>query len=108
MNSVILTGRVVKDAEMHTTETGKKFCVVSFAIREDRKPETVETTFVDLLLWEKRAEALAKYLTKGKFILVTGRLSIRKTKTDDKTYVNPAVIVDELEFLEKKDKTIDF
>lgn len=102
MNNIIISGNVVRDAELRATTTGKQVCDVRFAIREDRKPDTAETTFVDLTIWGERAEKLAQHLTKGKALLVQGRLEVRDTTKDDKKYRSVKVVVNELEFLDKK------
>ncbi|MEW6687147.1 MAG: single-stranded DNA-binding protein [Candidatus Edwardsbacteria bacterium] len=106
MNNVVLTGNIVRDAVLRETTTGKQVCDVRFAVREDRKPDSVETTFVDLTIWGERAEKLAPHLTRGKALAVSGRLEIRTNTKGDKTYKDVKVVVNELEFLSKKEKGV--
>lgn len=102
MNLVIFSGNLAKDAKIVSTSTGKQFCVTTLALREDLKPEDKPAVFVDIIIWGERAQKLAKYLTKGKAISITGRLEIIKTQKNNHTYVTPRVVVETLEFLGKK------
>lgn len=102
MNLVIFSGNLAKDAKVVTTSTGKQFCVTTLALREDLRPEEKPAVFIDLIIWGERAEKLAKHLTKGRAISVTGRLEIIKTQKNNNTYISPRVVVDTLEFLGKK------
>lgn len=102
MNLVIFSGNLAKDAKVVTTSTGKQFCVTTLALREDLRPEDKPAVFVDIIIWGERAEKLAKYLTKGKAISVTGRLELIKTQKNNNIYVTPRVVVDTLEFLGRK------
>ncbi|MEW6557672.1 MAG: single-stranded DNA-binding protein [Elusimicrobiota bacterium] len=106
MNNIVLTGNIVRDAELRATQSGKQVCDVRFAVREDRAPENAETVFLDLVIWGERAEKLAPHLTKGKALAVSGRLSIRTNTKGDKTYKDVRVVVNELEFLSKKEKGV--
>lgn len=71
-------------------------------MREDRKPKEKESVFLDLVIWGKRAEGLGPHLTKGKSLLVNGRLEIKTRKAETKTFVDTRVVVNEVEFLGKK------
>jgi len=105
MNLSIISGRLTKDAKLLFTSSGKSCCVSSIAVREDRKPDEKESTFVDFIIWGPRAEKLSPMLTKGKPISITGRLEINRSKKDDKTYINPRIVVETLEFLSRKKGT---
>lgn len=102
MNLVIFSGNLAKDAKIVTTSTGKQFCVTTLALREDLRPENRPPVFIDIIIWGERAEKLAKYLTKGKAISVTGRLEITKTQKNGNLYISPRVVVETLEFLGRK------
>ena len=66
------------------------------------RPENKPPVFVDIIIWGERASKLAKYLTKGKAISVTGRLEIIKTQKNEYIYTTPRVVVETLEFLGRK------
>ncbi len=106
MNLSIISGRLTKDAKLLFTSSGKTYCISSLAVREDRKPNEKQTTFVDFIIWGQRAERLCSMLTKGKPISITGRLEISRSTKNDKTYINPRIVVDTLEFLSRKETSV--
>jgi single-strand DNA-binding protein len=86
MNRVFLMGNLTRDPELRQIPSGKKVCEMGLAVGEryrNAAGETVETTcFVDLVAWDKQAEACAQYLKKGRPVLVEGRLQQDRWETD--------------------------
>ena len=81
MIAACVTGNLGRDAELNHTDSGA-LVVFSVASRRFAKG-TEETDWVDVALWGKRAEALAKHLTKGTKIAARGALGVRKYTTKD-------------------------
>ena len=77
MNLGIFIGRVGQDAELKYTTAGKPVCSFSMAIDngKDKEGEKRSPTWIKATLWEKRAEALQPYITKGKLVMVQGPVS---------------------------------
>lgn len=92
-NSVIITGNVVRDAELRYTSTQKP--VLGFTVACNRQGQDGQSAadFFPVVLWGKSAEALEKYLTKGKSVLVKGRLQTRsyESKTGEKRNVTEII-----------------
>lgn len=86
-NQVILTGNLTRDPEIRTLPSGRPICRLSLAVNESYKTDGGErkerATFVDIDFWDKAAETIAKFCTKGKPLLITGRL--RLDQWEDKT-----------------------
>ena len=80
INQVILMGRLTRDPETRSTSTGKT--VTSFSIAVDRATQDDQADFFDVTAWEKTGELVAQYLSKGRRVLVQGRL--RQDSWDDK------------------------
>lgn len=80
VNQVILMGRLTRDPEQRTTSTGK--IIVSFSIAVDRGGQDDTADFFNINAWEKLGELVMQYLTKGRRVLVQGRL--RQDRWDDK------------------------
>jgi single-strand DNA-binding protein len=80
INQVILLGRLTRDPEARTTSTGKT--VVSFSLAVDRQGSDDQADFFDITAWEKLGELVTQYLSKGRRVLVQGRL--RQDSWDDK------------------------
>jgi single-strand DNA-binding protein len=80
VNQVILLGRLTRDPEQRTTSTGK--LIVSFGMAVDRGGQDDAADFFNINAWEKLGELVMQYLTKGRRVLVQGRL--RQDRWDDK------------------------
>lgn len=80
INQVILLGRLTRDPEARTTPSGKT--VVSFGLAVDRGGQEDAADFFDITAWEKLGDLVSQYLSKGRRVLVQGRL--RQDSWDDK------------------------
>lgn len=107
MNRIILMGRLVKDPDVKVTTSGKTVCTFTLAV--DRpfagKDGKREADFVNIQTWNKTAETVGNYVSKGHRLLVEGRLQIRKYQ--DKQGQNRTVsevVADRVEFIERKEK----
>ena len=92
-NSVIITGNVTRDAELRYTSTQKPALGFTVACNRQGQDGQSAADFFPVVLWGKSAEALEKYLTKGKSVLVKGRLQTRsyESKTGEKRNVTEIV-----------------
>lgn len=80
-NKVILAGNLTRDPEVKYTTGGTATADLGLAVSRkwtDQKPNErkEETTFVDVTLWGRQAEIAGEYLTKGKAVLIEGRLQL--------------------------------
>ena len=98
MNKVILIGRLTADPELK--KTGSDTSVATFTVAINRNQEDAD--FINVVAWEKNAENVKKYLTKGNRVAVDGRIQTRSYETDGtKKYVTE-VVANSIEFLENK------
>lgn len=84
INSVVLIGRLTRDPEIRTTQTGKE--VANFSIAVDRRfkgQDGVEVDFFSVSCWGASASFVSQYLGKGRLVAVEGRLQSRKYTTQD-------------------------
>ncbi len=106
-NKVQLIGNLGQDPVVKTTESGKKLTRMNVATDEtylNAKGEKVtETQWHSVVAWGKTAEIAGKYLTKGKEVLIDGKLVSRSytDKEGNKRYTTD-VQVNELLILTKK------
>lgn len=109
MNLVTLIGRNTRDLELKQSKSGKGIVSFTLAVNKDFKNEdgTYDADFIDCVAFDKRAEAIAKYVHKGDRLAINGKISTRTyTKKDGSTAKAVEIIVDGFEFLEsKKEKT---
>ena len=106
MNKVQLMGRLTRDPELKATSTGKSYAnfTVACDYGKDKEGKSL-VNFIPCSAWDKRAEVIAKYFSKGQRILITdGMLMVRNYK-DPKTGENRTytyVDVRDFEFVETK------
>lgn len=108
MNKVQLMGRLTRDPELKATSTGKSYANFTVACDYGKdKDGNKLTNFIPCSAWDKKAEAIAKYFSKGQRILITeGVLMVRSYK-DPKTGENRTytyVEVRDFEFVETKNQ----
>lgn len=89
MNKVILCGNLGGDAELRFTQGGQPVSSMSVCTTEkwnDQQGKKQERSeWHSCVWWGKGAEALNKYLTKGKKVLVEGKIQTRSWEDKDGT-----------------------
>lgn len=101
MNKVFLIGRLTKDPELRHTGAGLAVCQITVAIsRRTGAGKDPETDFINVVVWDKQAENVARYLAKGRQVAVEGRIQTRNYDNNEgkKVYVTE-VIATNVEFL---------
>ena len=101
MNKVFLIGRLSRDPELRHTSSGTAVCQISVAIsRPVTQASEPQTDFINVVVWNKQAENVARYLSKGRQIAVEGRIQTRNYDNNEgkRTYVTE-VIASNVEFL---------
>lgn len=98
-NKTILIGRVTRDIELATTKSGHN--VVSFSLALNKRGKDDEAIFLDVVAWNKAAEILAQYGTKGKQLAIVGHLDVEKWEDKDtgKNRSKVVIVVDDFELL---------
>ena len=71
MNTVVISGNVVAEIPELRDAGEHKVVDIRVAVRGRGKDDT---TFIDVTLWNKTAETAKKFLDKGKFVIIEGRL----------------------------------
>lgn len=78
--------------------SGKAYARVGIAVNRPFSKEKDAVDFFNLVAWEKRAETMGKYLTKGSKIIVEGRLQTNSYEKDGVKHNVIDIIVDNFEF----------
>ena len=96
LNHITIMGRLTRDPELRRTGTG--IAVASFTVAVDRdfadkQTGQKETDFIDCIAWRQTGEFVSKYFTKGRMIVVSGRLQIRNWNDKDGNKRRSAEIV---------------
>ena len=106
LNHITLMGRLTRDPELRRTGSG--VAVASFTVAVDRDfggrdGGEKETDFIDCVAWRQTGEFVSKYFTKGRMIVVSGRLQIRSwTDKDGNKRRTAEVVADNVYFGDSK------
>ena len=103
INNITILGRMVANAEVRSTNSGKM--ITSFTVAVDNG-KGQEPAWLDCIAWEQRAKFIAEYFPKGRMIALEGRLQTR-TWTDKNGSKHKAteIIVNNVSFCGDKDNT---
>jgi single-strand DNA-binding protein len=83
-NTITLVGRLTKDPETKETSGG---IIAKFSVACDNDDKDKTTTFFNCTTFGKSAEFVAKYITKGRLVMVSGSIKSNQG-SDGKTYWN--------------------
>lgn len=104
MNRVIITGRMVRDPEARTTQSGVSQSTFDVAVqrRTKNKDGKYDADFLTVVAWRQTADFVNKYLGKGRMVAVKGSIQKRSYTAQDgsKRYVTE-IIADSVEGLDK-------
>ena len=95
MNSVSLIGRLVRDIDIKTTNTGK--AVTSFTVAVDRRGDGAD--FIRCVAYDKTAELLQRYVHKGQQVAIDGRLHTDSYEKDGRRVHTCEVITEHVDLI---------
>lgn len=86
LNRAVIMGRLVADPETRTV--GNDTMVTTFRVAVDRDFKNKQTgereaDFINVVAWRQAAEFVSRYFTKGRYIVVDGRLQSRNYNDRD-------------------------
>lgn len=98
INVLVIDGNTTSDAELRTTQSGKK--VLSFRIANNRRfGDSEQVNFLDCVVWgDERAEGLAPHIQKGTKLVLKGRLEYRQWERDGQKRSKHQMVVEEVTF----------
>lgn len=88
LNTVSIGGNLCRDAELRATASGMAVLTFSVAVNESRKNQKTGEyedypNYVDCTMFGRRAESVSRYLTKGTYVALTGRLHQNRWQNKD-------------------------
>ncbi len=107
INRVFVTGNLTRDAELMATQGGTQVLRFSVAVNDRRQNQQTGQwedypNFVDCVLFGTRAEAIARYLTKGTKVAVDGSLRYSSWERDGQRRSKLEVAVRDVEFMSRQ------
>ena len=102
MNSVNLIGNMTRECELRMTSTGKPVASFTLAVNIGYG-DNQQTSFINCVVWNKQAENLEKYTSKGSKLAVTGALRQRTYENANGQKINVVeVMCQSIEYLNTK------
>lgn len=104
-NKIILIGNLTKDPELRYTPQGTAVASFRIAVNSKIKQQGElkdETLFIGVVVFGKQAESAGQYLSKGRSVLVEGRLQERNWEKDGQKHSRMEVVASSVRFLSKK------
>ena len=85
LNQTVLVGRVARDIELKKIPGGASVATIVLAVDRDfvTKDGKRETDFINIEVWNNRAEYCARNIEKGRLISVTGSIKTNRYETKD-------------------------
>ncbi len=109
-NRVILVGNLTKDPELRYSPQGTPVATMRIAVNSRVKQGEEfkdETLFIDTIVFGKQAESVTQYLSKGRGVLVEGRLRERRWEYEGQQRSKFEVIANTVRFLPRRETTPD-
>lgn len=110
INSVSISGNLVRDIELRSTQGGTSIATFTVAVNDRKKdPQSGEwidvPNYIPCVMFGRRAESIGNFISKGSKVTVLGKLrwSQWQDKQTQKNRSKIEVIVDEIEFMSKRD-----
>jgi len=105
MNVVLLTGNLVRDPEKSYTNSGMAVTRFTIAVNRNYSKKSEggqDADFIRVTCFDKRAEFVEKYLTKGRKVGVEARVQTGSYEKDGKTIYTTEFIANNIEFLDSR------
>lgn len=96
-------GNLTRDPDLRQIPSGQSVCAFSLALNRSYKGQDGDwkevTDFVDVVAWGPLGERVAQYVTKGRPVLVSGRLQSRQWEQDGQKRSKLEVVANDVTFL---------
>src|SRR5438105_846816 len=105
LNSVNIMGNLIRDPQLKHTQSGKSVCNLSIANNRSylKNGEKVsEVSYFDVEVWGAIAENCSKFLSKGRGVIVEGRLKQDRWENDQRRQSKISIVANNIHFLSRK------
>lgn len=105
-NRVIFVGNLTRDPELRYSPQGTAVATLGLAVNSRVKQGDEykdETLFIDIVVFGKQAENVTQYLSKGRGVIVEGRLRERRWEYEGQRKSKFEVIASTVRFLPRRE-----
>lgn len=104
LNKVFLMGNLTREPELRYTPSGSAVCEFGIAVNRRGQQGQDEPCFVEIIVWEKQAEACGKFIQKGSTVFIEGRLQYDQwVDKEQKKRSRLRVTAERVQFLDRRD-----
>lgn len=108
INSVTIAGNLTRNPELKQTQSGFSVLHLGIAVNERMKNKQTEEwednpNFFDVTMLGKRAESVARFLSKGSKVTIQGKLRWSSWEKDGQKRSKVEIIADEIEFMSRNE-----
>ena len=104
VNQVIIMGNLTRDPDLRQIPSGQSVCSFSLALNRSYKDQSGEwqeaTDYIDVVAWGPLGERVSQYLSKGRRVLVQGRLQSRSWEQEGQKRSKVEVLASDVTFLD--------
>lgn len=100
-NKIVLIGHLTKDPDLRYTPQGTPVATLRLAVNTKISADRQEALFIDTIVFGKIAESCSEYLSKGRLILIEGRLTERRWEHEGLQRSKFEVVANNVKFLPK-------
>lgn len=108
MNIIAVTGNICKDMKLEYTKNNKEVLTNTIAVPKGIKNEQTgqyESDFIEFVCFEKKANYLNQYATKGSKVEIAGKLRVDNWKDDEgKSHSRTYIVADSINILSNTKK----
>lgn len=111
INRVVLVGRLTKNPEFRVTPSSVQVATFTLAVNRNYTKQNGEreADFINCVVFNKPAENVHNYLSKGKLVGVEGKIQTRNYKnSEDRTIYVTEIVCERVQFLEPKSNNQDY
>ena len=104
MNRVELIGRLTRDPELRYSSNNNANCRFTLAVNRTFQSQNGEqgTDFISIVVFNKQAENVKKYIAKGSLVAVTGRIQTGSYEKDGEKKFSMDIIAEKVTFLSSR------
>ena len=104
-NRIIMMGNLTRDPELKNLNSGQNVCRFGLASNRSFKNRqtgslTQEVCFIDVDVWGAQADNCQQFLSKGRSVLVEGRLKLDSWEQDGQKRSKHSIVADRVVFLQ--------
>lgn len=101
LNQWVGIGRLCEDPSIRFTTGGKAVSKIRLAVDNGTNGGEKDTLFCTVVCWEKLAETVSQYLTKGRLVAVSGKWTSRNYEKDGQRHTAYEVVANRVDFLDR-------